>query len=473
MIVSNNVKMTKKLVLCATLAMCVFSAKADEKIKYYFNKPVDNSVSKGVNAVYLNSAIDDTLIAYINRAKYTIDVAVYNFTSSAPGVAVAINNAYVSRGVTVRWIYDAAQDNSGLPSLNSGINTLGSPTSSAYTIMHNKFVVIDANSTNPNDAIVWTGSANWNNPQFSSDYNNVVVLQDSGLAHAYRDHFNMMWGGSGATPNLSASKFGSFKTDLGRHSYMIDGKRVDVFFSPADGVNNKILAAMNTADKDLYFGMSTFTHTSNASLFVNKHNTGVYVAGISDNANTSSSVTSILNGGLGTLYKPFVSSSTLYHNKFVIVDPSDPCSDPIVITGSHNFSVSADTKNDENTLIIYDDTAANVYYQSFKANYAALGGSLTAINGCPTATADLAQIMEQVQLFPNPTDGMLTISYPYLGNGTGTLTISNLLGQVLNTYQLLGQQATNTFSFQISQPGFYFVTMAANGSSLCKKVVVE
>ena len=45
------------------------------RIAVYFNRPVNTAVSGGVDAVYLNSAFADTIIAYINRANYTIDVA--------------------------------------------------------------------------------------------------------------------------------------------------------------------------------------------------------------------------------------------------------------------------------------------------------------------------------------------------------------------------------------------------------------
>ena len=46
-------------------------------MKVYFNSPVDNTYSSGVNAIYVYQGIDDTLIKYINRAKYTIDFAIY------------------------------------------------------------------------------------------------------------------------------------------------------------------------------------------------------------------------------------------------------------------------------------------------------------------------------------------------------------------------------------------------------------
>ena len=162
----------KKTTIVLALIFVFLNAKAGNKIKYYFNQPVDTTVATAVNAVYLNNCVADTIAAYINRAKYSLDICIYDFektisydiatidTVFAPSVANAINSAY-TRGVKVRIIYDSSNANTGLDLLNSHINTEGSPQGSAYTIMHNKFMIIDANSTDPNDAIVWTGCLNW------------------------------------------------------------------------------------------------------------------------------------------------------------------------------------------------------------------------------------------------------------------------------------------------------------------------
>src|SRR5580698_3447407 len=84
------------------------------RIKCYFNHPVNTSISSGINAVYLNGSFADTIAAYINRAKYTVDIAQYDYTSSASDstavIATAANNA-VLRGVIVRWIYDGSSSN--------------------------------------------------------------------------------------------------------------------------------------------------------------------------------------------------------------------------------------------------------------------------------------------------------------------------------------------------------------------------
>ena len=53
----------------------------------------------------------------------------------------------------------------------------------------------------------------------------------------------------------------------------------------------------------------------------------------------------------------------------MIVDQSDPGSDPFVWTGSHNWSDAANTVNDENTIVIHDATASNLFYQEFAQRF--------------------------------------------------------------------------------------------------------
>lgn len=462
-----------RIALLATLFLYSQRSFGDDKIKYFFTQPVNNSVSKGVNAQYLNDCLGDTIVAYINRAKYTLDIAVYNYTSTFPAIAVAVNNAINVRGVKVRWIYDVNQSNSGIPLLSSAVKRLASPNGSSYGIMHNKFMVIDANSANPDDAYVWTGSSNWNAQQFNDDYNNALVLQDQALAKAYRAHFNMMWGDTGMTPNTTLSKFGPDKSDLGAHTFTIDGKTVELYFSPADNVNSKIQAAINTANTDMYVGMSTFTYNSNASLLLTKHSLGVYVAAIVDPSGSSSSVISALTSGLGSTYKSYPGSA-LYHNKFMIVDASNTCSDPLVLTGSHNWTVSADTRNDENTLIIHDATAANIYYQSFYANFTSIGGSLSTITDCPAEVGSVTGSTVAFSITPNPAKGSATLQYTLPESTLVSVQVFDLSGRIVTSYPDLSayaghHQTTLTFT----NPGLFIVRFTAGEQSSSRLVTVE
>jgi phosphatidylserine/phosphatidylglycerophosphate/cardiolipin synthase-like enzyme len=51
------------------------------------------------------------------------------------------------------------------------------------------------------------------------------------------------------------------------------------------------------------------------------------------------------------------------HHKTMIID------ERIVITGSYNFSRSAETRNDENLIVIYNEDIANFYMQEFQRVY--------------------------------------------------------------------------------------------------------
>ena len=165
---------------------------------------------------------------------------------------------------------------------------------------------------------------------------------------------------------------------------MIGGRTVELYFSPKDGTNSHILTSIASADKDLYFGVYTFTQTTNATNIINKKNAGIYVSGIVDQYSNTSTPTAYntLTTGLGSQLITYANSTYVYHNKYMIVDASDFCSDPQVTTGSYNWTVAADTKNDENMMIIHDDTIANIYYQAFHQNFTDLLGTLTAQTNC-------------------------------------------------------------------------------------------
>ena len=460
-----------------------FTAFSQSKIHAYFNNPVNNSVATAVDAEYLPSGhMADTIVAYINRAKYTIDIAQYDYNQSSnygayANIATAVNNAF-TRGVTVRWIYDGSSSNTGLTTLNSGIHTLASPTSSSYGIMHNKFIIIDANSSDPNDPILSTGSEDWSSEMFYKDFNNILFIQDSALAKAYTAEFNMMWGSTTATPNASLGKFGPDKTDLGLHTFSIGGHTVELYFSPSDNTDSHIGSTILTANTDLYVGVYDMTRTTDANDIVNMKTGGVYTMATVDQYTpvTSSSVNSILSSGLVSNYQVY-SGSYLYHNKMMIVDPSDTCSDPIVLTGSHNWTSSANTVNDENILIIHNDTLANIYYQSFVANFVAIGGTFSAVAGCGAPITKVQPVNTSVNtasVYPNPASHEFTISYTLPADAQCNIIVYNIIGQKVNIPVNNEQQTAGAHSYQcnINDAGIYFVDFAIAGDHFTKKIVV-
>ncbi|MCF8347537.1 MAG: T9SS type A sorting domain-containing protein [Bacteroidales bacterium] len=360
-------------------------------MKAYFNTTVDNSYSTGENAIYLHKLIDDTIISYINRAKETIDFTMYNFNNTGMSDISLALIAAANRGVRVRVIGCGTTANLGIDELaGSAVHVLIGPNGSQRPgIMHNKFIVFDADSDNPNDPLVWTGSTNFTEGQINLDANNVIIIQDQSLARTYQIEFEEMWGSNGDEPNAALARFGSEKRNNTPHEFKIAGKRVECYFSPSDGVNAKIVETINTADNDLSVATMLITRIEMADAIVGRKSAGVAVNVITNaEGNNNATVNSMLAESLTTHVTFDNVSSGILHHKYMIVDQGAAASDPMVFTGSHNWSAAADNENDENTVIIHDGTMANVYYQQFVPRFIENQGVLFELTDPPTAVND-------------------------------------------------------------------------------------
>ena len=211
-------------------------------------------------------------------------------------------------------------------------------------------------------------------------------------------------------------------------------------------------------------------------MIVAKHTAGVYVAGIDDSYSDSYTPYTIFTAtgtGLGANFISFTGTG-IYHNKFLIVDPSNACSDPMVLTGSHNWTVSADTKNDENTLIIHDDTIANIYYQSFHKDFIVNGGALTIPTGCPASVPLTNTIDEGVNIFPNPSTGEVHISGFCKQNEPIQVDIFNIIGQriaVITNQQVIVNGIFNIY-YTFKEKGMYLLKLKIGDQQLTKKVFI-
>jgi phosphatidylserine/phosphatidylglycerophosphate/cardiolipin synthase-like enzyme len=430
-------------------------------ITVYFNHTVDTTFSQTQNAVNLSNTLDDMLITYINNCVATLDIAIYNSysPSATTGIAGAINAAY-ARGVQVRVIYDGSTSSVMIPLLNSAIPILASPTTSSYGIMHNKFVVFDANNSNPNVPNVWTGSTNWTVAQIDGpDRNSVIILQDQTLALAYTMEFEEMWGGSSATPNTTTSKFGPYKANNTPHNFVIGGKTVESYFSPSDGTTSKIISAINSANTDIEIAVMNFTRTDISSALISKYNNGfTNINVLLDSSNPSGNQISTLQAGLLPNHAVVDSASGIMHHKFMVVDNFNSASDPLVLVGSHNWSTAAETKNDENILIVHDATIANQYFQAFAYMYQLAGGILIT----PLASTDAINKEDDLlKIVPNPNNGIFDI-----------VSDKNLENLELTVYDVLGKQIAtknyNSFNntnidLSTESAGFYFIEANVDG----------
>jgi phosphatidylserine/phosphatidylglycerophosphate/cardiolipin synthase-like enzyme len=365
-----------------TLVFITQSASSGD-MRVYFNQSVNHDYAlPGNEAVHLPQLIDDTLVEYINRAQESIDVAIYNTTSSSSVADYigALNQAH-NNGVQVRVIYNGDTGNTGIANLDPAIPRLESPEanfSQNIGIMHNKFLVFDANSSNPNLPIVWTGSTNLTTQQINTDANHAVIIQDQSLAKVYTLEFEEMWGGSGLNPDVNNAKFGTQKTENTPKILNIAGKRVECYFSPSDGTNARIIQAINEADDDLIINTMLITRSDLASAINFKHATGSNVS-VAVNTEPQTSQFNTLRTSLNGRIVEYTQQTGILHHKTMMGNALSN-NNPFVLTGSHNWSSSAEDRNDENTLIIYDEALTNSFLQEFFARFEPMAGQITAVD---------------------------------------------------------------------------------------------
>ncbi|HEX7414641.1 MAG TPA: T9SS type A sorting domain-containing protein, partial [Bacteroidia bacterium] len=244
--------------------------------------------------------------------------------------------------------------------------------------------------------------------------------------------------------------------------------------SPSDGVNNQIVSTIATATSDIYCGMFTFTQTTDANDIVARKTAGAFAAVILDNysSGTYTPYTSIFPTGLGSNFVGYVASNTLYHNKYLIVNPSAPCHDPKVLTGSHNWTSSADTKNDENTVIVHNDTIANLYLQAFAGDFKAIKGTALSIttNTCGTTGINSINNNEsELNMYPNPFNDAVTIHIKNAGE-TVSVKITNQLGQVV--LENVAYQ-TNEMNLNLNElsTGVYFISVSSGNNHYTQKLI--
>ncbi len=368
------------------------------EIKVYFNTDVKEELSRGTIAQELNEALDDTIIAYINRAKHTIDVCIYNINNSGiSNISQALNNAY-NRGVRIRVITCGTTNHFGIFDLDAGIPVFVGPVENERSgIMHNKFIIFDAHSSNYNEPVVCMGSTNFTSGQINHDPNNILFIQDQSLALGYELEFEEMWGSSGSQFDVPNAKFGNKKADNTPHQYIIGNKKVESYFSPTDGTNQQIINQINKAGKSLNIATMLITRNDLAySIRDAKDNNGASVNMLTDSKNrNSTTVNDILQNALGGQYIYHNTLTGMMHNKYAIINESDPASSPVVITGSHNWSNAANNDNDENTLIIHDAGIANQFYQQFAYLFTGNNGVLENPGTPPNAINDTISTLQE------------------------------------------------------------------------------
>ena len=421
-------------------------------IHVYFNGPVNTAVATDEEALSLGVDMNDTVAAWILSAQHTLDVAAYNFNDQTLEDAF---EAAANNGIQIRWIYEGQNANVGLNNLPESIVT-HPRTDGQGSGMHNKFIIGDAEY--PESAFVLTGSTNLTTGNLVQDLNNAIVFEDQSLARAYTIEFNEMWGSDGMTPDAANAKFGPDKTWNTPVDFVIGGVPVELYFSPSDGTTNAIRQEIEAADSEFEFALLALTRDDlgdaiaalGQSFFVNP------IGGIEQVNTTGSEYENLLSNGV-QVYHHNISGDL--HHKYAIVDHASLSDDPTVITGSHNWSSSAENVNDENTVIVHDARVANLYHQEFQGILIALG----VIQSVGEAGMD-----PQCIVYPNPVRGTLNVEWME-GQPDGPLVLRDLSGRIVLTAPL--QPGTSRISTSGLATGVYTATFGtASGAT---RIVVE
>jgi phospholipase D len=140
---------------------------------------------------------------------------------------------------------------------------------------------------------------------------------------------------------------------------LIGANEVNTCFTPPAGCGTIIAGLISKAQDSIYVQAYGFTSGEIAKALINAHNRGVKVRVLLDKSNIGSKHSKMRDIRKAGIEVSIDKVSGIAHNKVIIIDKQK------VITGSFNFTRSADSRNAENVIIINDKSVANEYLQNW------------------------------------------------------------------------------------------------------------
>lgn len=445
----------------------------------YFNKSIDATVAQTETAKVAN--LSTVLLNRTNAAQHSIDFCTYSLSGTVGANIAQALLAAKNRGVKIRVIGEkdnqgtapwSTLKNNGITVIDDGYDLINA----GNGLMHNKFFVFDyRDKSSSEDDWVVMGSWNATDPGTNNDAQNVVEIQDQSLAAAYTLEFEEMWGSSADSPNQSNSRFGARKKDNTPHRFVIGGVSVESYFSPSDRVTTHINNALTTANTSINVAMLSFTRDELAQTLVAKKNTGKKVRVVVDNNTDSGNEFAYLQSNGIDIHLPGASLTGLLHHKYAVIDADSLSESNIVVTGSHNWSSSAENFNNENTLIIHSKRIANLYLQEFKARYIEAGGTDDITVGVKQVGKKIPHEFVLKQNYPNPFNPTTTIAYQLPVRSHVTLKVYDAIGREVAT---LVNEVKEAGSYDVKfdgnrlTSGIYFARLESNGKYAMKKLLL-
>ena len=243
---------------------------------------------------------------------------------------------------------------------------------------HNKFMVICDKNNQPQ--IAFTGSTNWTPTGLCTQINNSIAIHDPQVAAVFRDQWQRLCDAGNTTPKDLVEANSQVKpvklADAGvnvwftrtsgapemeaANELIAKAKEGIVFlmFQPGGSSMLDAIVKQQAANKDLFVkGVISTMQTQDTDK--------AKVTLIDRNGQTVHPFRIVQPTGIHGVGKWAAEVSrgqflkqigfAIVHSKVIVIDPNG--ANPVVITGSHNFSASASSKNDENMVILEGNSA--------------------------------------------------------------------------------------------------------------------
>jgi phosphatidylserine/phosphatidylglycerophosphate/cardiolipin synthase-like enzyme len=330
---------------------------------------------------WLSRGLAEAIIAYVGQAKgpkMGLRASIYEFQQ--PDVLKAFKDASLS-GADVKIVFDARKNSADTPNKanrkaikEAGLEAITIPrTQAPSAISHNKFIVLLKNGK---PVQVWTGSTNLTQGGIYGHSNVGHCVRDPAVAAKYLDYWEQLaqdpaskdlraWTEEN-TPvpktlpkkNATTCVF-SPRPSLGAlewYTERMDKAPGAVFFTAAFGVNDLFTEVLATHKDYLRYVLLESEAKEMDRITVDRLNK-VAVAGTLGSGKFErwmrEQTVPDLNG-----HVKFI------HTKYMLIDPLG--ADPLVISGSANFSNASTKNNDENMLLVRGDKrVADIYLGEF------------------------------------------------------------------------------------------------------------
>ena len=135
---------------------------------------------------------------------------------------------------------------------------------------------------------------------------------------------------------------------------------IKVYFSPNGGCQAAVISQIQKAHKTIDIAMYYFTSREIAQTLIKAKKRGVSIRMVLDRSQRGqiySKSKYFIKKGLAVKYHE---GSGLMHNKFAVIDGE------VLVTGSFNWTATAEQKNEENLLVISGEDLSREYEKRFE-----------------------------------------------------------------------------------------------------------